>query len=160
MNDKVTSTQIKHACVHMYMYILHANASTFNVGVHSEMLNLTSRLAICIRDIPEWVDWSDKSPQASRSQLTATDILPGIEDAKALHDGALIFLQQFLVREFNDLHHLQPLAPARNLYRSTMKTEVIPMRILFRDEKYVAENVAILGDLVKDANLTGNHQVL
>ena len=29
------------------------------------------------------------------------------------------------------------------------------MRIFFRDEKYVAENVAILGDPVKDANLTG-----
>ena len=138
---------------------MHANSSTFNVGVHSEMLNLTSRLAICIRDIPDWVDWSDQSPQASRSQLTATDILPGIEDAKALHDRALIFLQQFLVREFNDLHHLQPLALARNLYRG-MKTEVIPMRILLRDEKFVAENVVILGDLVKDANLTGNHQVL
>ena len=33
------------------------------------------------------------------------------------------------------------------------------MRILFRDEKYVAENVAILGDIAKDANLTGNPQV-
>ena len=33
------------------------------------------------------------------------------------------------------------------------------MRILFRDEKYAAENVAILGDLVRDAHLTGNDQV-
>ena len=33
------------------------------------------------------------------------------------------------------------------------------MKLLFRDEKYVAENVAILGDLVRDANLTGTDQV-
>ena len=31
------------------------------------------------------------------------------------------------------------------------KKEVVPMTILFRDKKYVAENVAILGDLCRDA---------
>ena len=123
------------------------------------MLNLTSRLAIAIRDVPEWVDWSDQIPQASRNKLTSTDILPGIEEATALRKRALIFLQQFLVREFDDLHELQSLAQAEPLSSPATKTDVIPMRILFRDEKYVAENVAILGDLVRDANLTGNDQV-
>lgn len=47
------------------------------------MLNLTSRLAIRIRDIPG-VDWLDQSPQGSRSRLKATDILPGRDDALAL----------------------------------------------------------------------------
>ena len=124
------------------------------------MLNLTSRLAIELRDIPDDVDWSDQSPQANRSQLTATDMLPGIEDATALRQRALIFLQQFLVREFHDLHQLEPFAPAKVLSSPIKKTEVIPMCILFRDEKYAAENVGILQDLIRDANLTGNNQVL
>ena len=123
------------------------------------MLNLTSRLAISLRDIPEWVDWYDKSPQANRGQLTASDILPGIEDAKALHHRALVFLQQFLIKEFRDLHELESVLLDQDICRDSSKTEVIPMRILFRDEKYVAENVAILGDIAKDANLTGNPQV-
>ena len=123
------------------------------------MLNLTSRLAIEIRDIPNGVDWSDQSPQGRRSQLTAADILPGIEDALALQKRALVFLQQFLVSEFDDLHELQSLTPVAHSSDTVKKSEVVPMRILFRDEKYVAENVAILGDLIRDANLTGSHQV-
>ena len=76
------------------------------------MLNLTSRLAISIRDIPDEADWSDQSPQASRSDLTSTDILPDVEDALALQKRALLFLQQFLVSNFDDLHELQSLTLA------------------------------------------------
>ena len=123
------------------------------------MLNLTSRLAIEIWDIPDGVDWSDQTPQGSRRELTAADILPGIEDAAVLKNRAITFLQHFLVTEFDDLHDLQPVAPPAHPSTPTRKTEVVPMRILFRDEKYVAENVAILGDLVTDANLTGSDQV-
>ena len=98
------------------------------------------------------MDWSDQSPQGRRSQLTAANILPGIEDALALQKRALVFLQQFLVSEFDDLHELQSLAPVAHSSDPVKKSEVVP---LFRDEKYVAENVAILGDLIGDANLTG-----
>ena len=123
------------------------------------MLNLTSRLAIEIRNIPDEVDWLDQTPQGSRSQLTAADILPGIEDASVLHKRALVFLQQFLVSEFDDLQNLRLFAPPAHKSTPVRKTEVVPMRILFKDEKYVAENVAILGDLVKDACLTGSDEV-
>ena len=123
------------------------------------MLNLTSRLAISVRDIPDGADWSDRSPQASRSDLTSTDILPDVEDALALQKRALLFLQQFLVSNFDDLHELQSLTPATHSSGTVEKTEVVPMHILFRDEKYVAENVAILGELIKDAKLTGSDQV-
>ena len=126
---------------------------------HSQMLNLMSRLAIEIRNIPDGVDWLDETPQGSRSQLTAADILPGIDDASVLQKRVLVFLQQFLVSEFDDLHDLQPFAPPAHHMAPVQKTEVVPMRILFKDEKYVAENIAILGDLVKDACLTGTGQV-
>ena len=117
------------------------------------MLNVTSRLANEIRDIPDGVDWSDCTPQGSRSNLTAADILPGIEEAKILLERALAFIQQFLVSEFTDLLELQSVAPDMHPSGPVRKTDVVPMRILFRDEKYVAENVAILLDIAKDANL-------
>ena len=38
---------------------------------HSSMLNLTTRLAVNIRYLPDWeVDWSDTCPQRSRESLT------------------------------------------------------------------------------------------
>ena len=110
------------------------------------MLNLTSRLAINMRYIPGGVDWTDQLPQGSRAQLTAADTLPGIEDAKVLQQRALDFIQRFLVSEFEDLHELQCFIPVSSP-NPVEKTEVVPMKILFRDEKYVTENVAILGDL-------------
>ena len=49
--------------------------------------------------------------------------------------------------------------PTYDLQRDRVKTEIVPMKILFKDEKYVTENVLILGDLVKDAKLDGSRQV-
>ena len=123
------------------------------------MLNVTSRLAIRVLYVPDDVDWLDHSPQSSRRQLTAADILPDADDAHALRERALIYLQHFLTTEFDDLHDLQQLLPPAHASASAMQTEVVPMKILFHDEKYVAENVAILGDIAKDASLTGSDQV-
>ena len=124
------------------------------------MLNVTSRLAIEIRDVPNEVDWFDQCPQDSRSKLTAADILPGIDDALAIQQRALVFLQIFLTSEFDDLHDLQSFVPPAHSSSPVEKNpEIVPMKILFRDEKYVAENVAILGDLVKDAHLNQSDQV-
>ena len=118
------------------------------------MLNLMSRLAIEIRNIPDGVDWLDETPQGSRSQLTLLTFYLGLM-MHVLQKRVLVFLQQFLVSEFDDLHDLQPFAPPAHHMAPVQKTEVVPMRILFKDERYVAENIAILGDLVKDACLTG-----
>lgn len=123
------------------------------------MLNVTSPLAIQIRDVPDDVDWLDQSSESSRSQLTAADILPDANDAVELTEQALVFLQHFLTSEFHDLHDLASLVPVAHSSGPVVKTEVVPMKILFRDEKYVAENVAILGDLVRDAHLNGSDQV-
>lgn len=128
------------------------------IGVHSQMLNLTTRLALRIESVPDWFDWTDESPQGNRSQLKADDILPSLDDTQALHDRAVIFLQQFMVQKFRDLSELEKFAPIREFNRKT-KTEIVPMKVLFKDEKYAAENVSILRDLIRDANLGGTHQV-
>ena len=75
------------------------------------MLNMTSRLAIDIRYIPEHVNWSDKNPQGIRSELIAAEILPGPDDAAILQKRALTYLQHFLVSEFADLFQLRPFLP-------------------------------------------------
>ena len=48
------------------------------------MLNVISRLAIEIQNIPDGIDWLDHRPQGSRSKLTVADILPGTDEALAL----------------------------------------------------------------------------
>ena len=88
------------------------------------MLNVTSRLAIRIWDLPDDVDWLDQSPQASRSQLTAADILPDSNDALELTQRALIFLQHFLTSEFNALHDLQVFVPVAHTSGPVLKKEV------------------------------------
>ena len=127
---------------------------------HSHMLNVTSRLAIEMRHVPEDVDWADSSPQSSRTHLTASDILPDVDDTSVLRKRALLYLQHFIVTEFSALSELHQVLPALHPCGVATKTDVVPMKILFRDEKYAAENVEILHDLVKDALLTGADQVL
>ncbi len=65
----------------------------------------------------------------------------------------------FLVTEFSDLRELRPLICPMHPSGPVNKTTVVPMKILFKDEKFAAENVAILKELVKDASLEGNNEV-
>ena len=49
--------------------------------VHAKMINMTSRLAVKIKNIPlGGINWSDNTPQRSRSSLKAEDIIPNEED--------------------------------------------------------------------------------
>ena len=114
---------------------------------HSQMLNVTSRLAISIRNIPTDVNWDDQSPQASRSQLPVADILPDAHDASVLMERAQVFLQHFITSNLDDLHDLQSLAPSSNTAEAVEMTEVVPIKVLFRDEKYVAEMLVYWGIL-------------
>ena len=48
------------------------------------MLNLTSRLAIKIKYLPDYeFDWSDTSPQRPQTSLRVEDFLPNENDATA-----------------------------------------------------------------------------
>lgn len=124
------------------------------------MLNLTARLAVRVENLPDWdVDWSDSTPQRPRSSLSVEDFIPSKEDADALHAAAVQYMMEFLVAEFDSLHHLKSLVPCRQSPHPAIKATVAPMPILFKDEKYTAATVEIIRELMADAKLTGDSQV-
>ena len=131
------------------------------IDYHSKMLNATSRLAISIQHLPEWeVDWDDTKPQKSRRELQLNDILPSEADGEEFHRRAVHFVMQLLVSEFDSLSNLSRYVPPEKPLFPATKTNVVPMRLLFRDEKYTSENVEILKETAKDAGLQGRPQVL
>lgn len=124
------------------------------------LLNITSRLAIRVKNLPDWnVDWSDTTPQRSRKSLTVSDFLPSVEDADHLMKRAKSFLMEFLAHEFIDLADLKPFVPEHQSPHPVCKSEVVPMKVLFKDEKYTAETIDILSQLMIDANLKCDPQV-
>ena len=124
------------------------------------MLNLTARLAVRIRNFPAWeFDWSDNTPQRPRDSLTLCDFLPTEEDAGELKKRAVKYVMKFMVAEFQDLKDLEPFIQDDVTVEEIPKTETVPMKILFKDEKYISETIAILSKLMEDAKLTGDPQV-
>ena len=125
------------------------------------MLNLTSRIAVQIQNLPDWdVDWTNNRPQKPRSSLTCSDFLPDDSDAAELHKCAIQHIMEVLVSEFISLSDLQTFLPPRESPHATSKSVVVPMQILFKDEKYKSETIEILSNLMKDAALDGQPQVI
>lgn len=60
---------------------------------------------------------------------------------------------------FDALNDLKKHVPTRHSPHPVQKATVVPMKILFKDEKYKAETIDILTQLIKDALLTGQPQV-
>ena len=124
------------------------------------MMNITSRLAIRIQHLPDWpVDWSDVTPVGSRLSLSLVDFMPTEEDAGYLQKRATGFMMRFLVREFSDLKDLARYAPDEEQVHTVDKSEVVPMMVLFKDEKFVSETIDIMAQLIEDAHLSGNPEV-
>ena len=102
------------------------------------------------------MDWCDNKLQLPRNKLSHTHFLPSEEDAKlgavcyTVHDG-------ILGGKFKSLQHLSHLVPARNSPHPVQKSSIVPMKILFRDEKYTAETVEIVSHLLDDAKLSGDN---
>ena len=63
-----------------------------------------------------------------------------------------------LVEEFPSLADLKPVLPPSDS-PAMGKSNVVPMKILFKDEKYKSETTEILTRLVKDAELSGKPEV-
>ena len=86
------------------------------------MVNMTSRLAIKIKNLPPGsVFWSDKSPQGSRSSLKAEDIIPN-EDGEVMSKRATVYIMRFLVGTFKGLKHLENLVPKKHSSSSEQVT--------------------------------------
>ena len=65
----------------------------------------------------------------------------------------------FLVETFSNLKHLGEFVPEPESIHPVTKSEVVPMKILYKDEKYKSQTIDILMQLMSDANLSGKHQV-
>ena len=123
------------------------------------MTNLTSWLAINIRYLPDLEFWSDCTPQRSRSSLTIDDFLPSETDAAILKERAVHYIMSFLVTIFPSLKSLAKLIPPINPPHPVAKSEIVPMKVLFKDEKYKSITIEILEQLLVDAGLSGNEAV-
>ena len=127
---------------------------------HSHMLNVTARLAVNIRYTPDdQFDWSDDKPQRSMESLTVSDFMLSESDAEEMSARATRYMMGFLVNNFSTFDDLKGFVPDEAPLHPVVKTEVIPMKILFRDEKYISETIEILTKLVEDAKLCGDPQV-
>lgn len=124
------------------------------------MLNMTARLAIEIRNIPGWnIDWNDRTPQRDPATLTISNLLPSEGDGTELEKRAVNHIMHFLVEEFPSLSHLQSLLPSSET-DPVGKSNVVPIKILFKEEKYKSETTEILTRLVKEADLSGKPEVI
>ena len=126
---------------------------------HSTMMNLTSRLAVRIQHIPEDIDWNDSTPQCSVDSLTINHFMVSETVGEAFRVRAIEYTAQYMVMEFTALEHLKRHLPEQQQTHPVIKTEYVPMKVLFKDEKYISETVDILSTLMKDAELKGNNQV-
>ena len=67
---------------------------------------------------------------------------------------------EFLVTHIQDLAGLAKLAPKEECPHYMQRSTVVLMKILMKDEKYTDDTIDILSQLVEDAALSGNSQVI
>ena len=71
----------------------------------------------------------------------------------------LYSIQQILVEEFPTFSNLRHFVAIPDRSSSVYKSRIVPMKLLFRDEKYTNENIQILQQFSRECNLTGSPQV-
>ena len=76
-----------------------------------------------------------------------------------LQQNAVQYLMSFLAENFTDLADLQCYVSPIEPIRPPEKSEVVPVKILFKDEKLKSDTIDILTQLMMDANLDGIPQV-
>ena len=131
-----------HNYKYKYIYMCKIVALTNLAEHHSTMLYLTSRIAIQMKNQPNGdIDWADCRPQKHRSSLSCSDFLPDDSDVAELHKHALQLVMEVMVAEFKSLHDLQPHLPQHESPHPVQKSVVIPMQILFKDEKFKSDTI-------------------
>ena len=125
------------------------------------MNNVTSCLAVQIKHIPDGqVDWSDTKPQRSPNDLIIDDLIPNEDDGRALHHRAVAYVMRILVTFFKSLSSLHNLVAKPQCQYPPSKSEVVPMKVLAKDEKYQQANLEILECFKLEANPSANPQVI
>ena len=125
------------------------------VDHHSKMLNVTSRLTVKIKRAGGYL----LDSQRVRSSLSVSDVLPGAEESKIFYDHAVLTVMELLVSEVKSLEGLKQLVPSRTSPHPP-SNQVIPLKLLFHDEKYTSETILILQQFIQDAALDETPQVL
>ena len=60
---------------------------------------------------------------------------------------------------FSSLNDRKQFVPPYTTPHKVRKAEVVPVKVLFKDEKDKSETIEILKQLMSDADLNGDHQV-
>ena len=68
------------------------------------------------------------------------------------------YVTEVLVEEFPDLADLKQFL-AMPSSTSVRKSTIIPMSLLFKDEKYIDDDIQILQEYIRECSLSGNSQV-
>ena len=135
------------------MYYVH-------VDVHQQMLNVTSRLAVKVKYLPDGiVDWSDTSPQRSRSTLTINDLVPNEADGEEMYIRAVKYMMRFMATHFRAFSQFKVQVPPLTSPHPVTKSQVAQLKILDKDEKYTNINIDILECFKSDAQFSCNPQV-
>ena len=96
----------------------------------------------------------DNKPQRPVDSLTISDFLPSEGDATNLKSRAISYMKNFLVSEFSSLADLKVFVTSTAQSQQSDPSDVVPMKVLFKDEKFTDETIDILSQLVKAADLT------
>ena len=101
-------------------------------------------------NLPDWpFNWNDNKPQCPIDSLTISDFLPSEEDATNLKSRAISYMKGFLVSEFSSLADLKVFVASSAQSQQSDPSDVVPMKVLFKDEKFTNETIDILSQLVR-----------
>ena len=130
------------------------------IDTHPGMMNVTSRLAVQIKYLPQGVvNWSDLQPQKKRSELSIHDVVPSEGDGLMMYNRAVDYVMWFMASHFKALSKFITQVPRLKSPHPVSQSIVAPMRILHQDEKYTEANIEILEQIMSDAQLKGDPQV-
>ena len=117
-----------------------------------DMNNVTSRLAIRIKHLPEGqIDWHDSKSQRSPRSLTIDNITPSEEDGRIVYERAVTYVMGILVTHLEGFRNLVPQPHCPRPHQSQ------PMKIL---AKYQQANLEILEIFKTEANPSSKPQVM
>ena len=114
MNVRAYSSYHSTSCMHF---------ASNHVDHHSNMLNLTSRIAVRVQNLPDWpINWNDTKPQKSHSSPTCSDFLPDDKDTAEFHKRAVQLIMEVLIENFPSLSDMQMHLPCRESPHAVKKT--------------------------------------
>ena len=123
------------------------------------MHNTTTRLAVAINNLPPFdFSWEDATPQKSRGRLEIDEVYPNVEDGRHLFQRATQYVARVLVEEFPCFRDLRRFVAALSS-TTAHKSTIVPMSLLFKDEKYIDDNIQILQEYMRECGLNGSPQV-